>query len=85
MRRAPGVTLAQAGCLRFARDNGNVKPEHYMVSVLNSCRYHRWLTPRRESASLPEPYYVLTDAGRAALAYYDAAVTMEALWKGARG
>lgn len=78
VRRAPSVTENQAGCLRFTRDNGSVKPEQYNVSVLNSCRHHRWLAPRTEG-------YVLTDAGRAALAHCDADVTMEKLWKGARG
>jgi hypothetical protein len=81
VRRAPSVTEYQAGCLRFARDNREVRPQHYNPSVLRSCRHHRWLAPRGDHGE----YFVITDSGRAALAYYDADVMMEKLWEGRRG
>lgn len=81
-RRAPGVTELQAGCLRLARDGGRVIREDVNAATLKSCQQWRWLAPRGERG---EDHYVITDGGRAALAHYDADVTMEKLWEGRRG
>jgi hypothetical protein len=73
MKRAPDVSEEQAKLLRLARDAGLVVYADARPATLHACRRKRWLADRREG-------FVLTDGGRAALAYFDASKRMLELW-----
>jgi hypothetical protein len=85
-RLAPSVSQRQAEVLRLTRDAGRINQRECLPTTLRTvraCAVHRWLAPRGTTTATS--HWILTDAGRAALAYFDADVSQEKLWKGQRG
>ncbi len=86
MTRAPSVTSLQAKMLRLIRDSGGSMKCEYMgwleQALVKWLLYHRWVAPRGDRGN---EHVVMTDAGKAALAYFDASCKQEELWRGLRG